>query len=706
MIKYTETKNAEDGLKYRLVFENVIATIATHFINLSLSKIDDGINRALETICRFAHMDRSYVFLFYDGCTKMSCTHEWCADGIEPQIRYLQDIMVARDFPWFLEEIKNNETIYIPCVADMPQEAKAEREEFERENIQSLIDVPMISGDSLLGFVGFETVVEEMTWNEDFIALLKTVGAIFLNALERKWAEEALIDSESRYRTLVENANDYIYTTNPEGKFTFLNKQVETLLGISREDWYGKPFFSILHPDDLDVVLEARTKILDGKPQHLIVRIVNRKKEIKYLSINSVPLFEKSQITGTMGFARDITGCKKAEETLRKSEQKYRRLFEQSAAIILIIGTDLCVKDVNKALLKELGYSKDEIIGRNTLDFIIPEQKNNISERFGKSIKDGFSEEAEVDVYAKDGSIHTILFPASVPVFLHEGELVTGILITGIDITKRKHALEKAKKQEEQLIQASKMVSLGTLVSGVAHEINNPNHFIFLNSKIFSRIWDDIASALEKYADKHEDFTLAGMPFSEARKKLPALLSGISDGSNRIQKIVKSLKDFARHDRGMLDQNVDINSIVESSVVIVSNLTKKSTNKFFVEYGKNLPAITGNVQQIGQVIINLITNACQALREREEAIAVTTQYEPDSDEVIVKVCDEGIGISPENMKHIMDPFFTTKRDFEGTGLGLSISYNIIRNHNGELSIRSKPGKGTTATVRLPVLMEK
>ena len=291
-----------------------------------------------------------------------------------------------------------------------------------------------------------------------------------------------------------------------------------------------------------------------------------------------------------------------------------------------------------------------------------------------------------------------------------------------VDITERKRAEELARLQQQQLMQADKMATLGILSSGVAHEINNPNNFILLNAKIFSRVWSDVTPILEEYCENHGDFALAGMPYTRAHERIGQLVSGMFEGAQRIQKIVQGLKDFARPDAGDSNQLVDINSVMEAAILITGNLIKKSTDRFSCDYGSNLPKIRGNTQQLEQVVINLVTNACHALlsgrrvRGRTDGrshtairrvapspcrLLISTSYDRDSDSVIVKVCDEGAGISPEQLKHIMDPFFTTKRASGGTGLGLSISYNIVKAHGGDLNFSSELGKGTTVLLTLP-----
>ncbi|MGA9119847.1 MAG: ATP-binding protein [Bacteroidota bacterium] len=271
------------------------------------------------------------------------------------------------------------------------------------------------------------------------------------------------------------------------------------------------------------------------------------------------------------------------------------------------------------------------------------------------------------------------------------------------DITERKRIEAEETVRTRQLIHADKMASLGILVSGIAHEINNPNNFILLNSRLFSRIWSDIVPILDEYQNTNGDFSIAGMSYRSSREKLTQSLEGILKGSERIQNITRSLTDYAKHDGAGLDEPVDVNRVVAMAIVITDNLIKQSTDDFHVDYGGDLPVLKGNAQQLEQVIINLITNACQSLRSRTNEVRVKTYFNKEQNEVRIAVVDRGSGIKKADMKHIMDPFFTTKRDDGGTGLGLSVSFNIVKRHGGRLVLTSEPERGTIAKVYLPVV---
>lgn len=271
------------------------------------------------------------------------------------------------------------------------------------------------------------------------------------------------------------------------------------------------------------------------------------------------------------------------------------------------------------------------------------------------------------------------------------------------DITYLKRAEAAAVIRNRQLKQADKMASLGILVSGIAHEINNPNNFILLNVQLFSKIWKDITPILDEYYNENGDFAVAGMLYSLSKDKIAQSIDGILKGSERIQNITKSLTEYSRADSGKLNEEVDINKVVEMSILITSNLINKSTNNFQVEYGKDLPLIKGNAQQLEQVVINLITNACQSLRDPSEGIKLLTYYNAERKKIRVRIEDQGIGIKEEDLKYIMDPFFTTKRNMGGTGLGLSVSDSIVKSHGGSLLLKSEPGRGTMARISFPII---
>ena len=390
-----------------------------------------------------------------------------------------------------------------------------------------------------------------------------------------------------------------------------------------------------------------------------------------------------------------------AEADLRSSEEKYRAILHGMADIYYEVDLEGNLTFFNEPLCKMLGYSRDELRGMNNRQFMTEETAKRVYETFNKVFLTGEpSKTYDWEAITKDGSKRYV--ELSISLIKDEDGRPAGFRGITHDITYRKQAEEQVRLHQEQLFQASKMVAMGTLVSGVAHEVNNPNNFIRLNTPTLSEAWESAMPILDEYYRENGDFILGGMNYSEMREKIPVLFSGILDGSERIKQIVEDLKNFVRKDISEMIQPVNINDVLRSAISLISNMIKKSTHHFSVEYGRDLPVLTGHSQRLEQVFINLIQNACQALPDSEKDIFVSTSWDEADNGIRIKIQDQGVGISPESLPQITDPFFSTKHDSGGVGLGLSISSRIVEAHGGRLTFISEVGEGTTAEVFLPV----
>ena len=400
-------------------------------------------------------------------------------------------------------------------------------------------------------------------------------------------------------------------------------------------------------------------------------------------------------------YKTEIINRTQAEKAMRQSEEKHRTILNSIEEGYYEVDTDGNLTFFNDSLCKILGYPKDELSGMNYRKFMGAETAKQVFETFNSVYRSGKATNAfDWESISKDGEKKYI--ETSVSSMLDSEGKPIGLRGVARDVTDRKKAEEQSQIQQQQLMHASKMVALGTLASGVAHEINNPNNFIMLNSPVLKDAWENALPILDEYYQENGDFVLGGMNYSEMRANIPALFSGITDGAKRIKHIVEDVKRYIRPDTVDLTQNVDINAVFVYAVSLVSNMIKKSTNHFEIDYGKNLPLLKGNFQRLAQVAINLIQNACQALPSTDRGIFISTAYDLGSSKILVRVKDEGAGIAAELLSQITDPFFTTKQKSGGVGLGLSISLSIIEEHGGSIQFASQPGVGTTAEVILPV----
>lgn len=264
---------------------------------------------------------------------------------------------------------------------------------------------------------------------------------------------------------------------------------------------------------------------------------------------------------------------------------------------------------------------------------------------------------------------------------------------------------EREKLLQKKLIHANKMTSLGTLASGITHEINNPVNYIQGNSQMLIDIWSDVEKAISKLSGVAESLTFGGLSLSEITDMIPKMLKGNFEGCLRISNIISGLKDYTRSGDSDNFEEFDINKRIEFSTAILGSEIKKYTNNFNLDLGKDLPAVRGNRGKIEQVMINIIQNALFSLNRRSDGIFISSGFEKNSNELKIVIRDEGSGIDKKILNRITEPFFTTRKDEGGTGLGLYISYSIIKNHQGNLNINSEPGKGTEITITLPVYVK-
>jgi signal transduction histidine kinase len=279
----------------------------------------------------------------------------------------------------------------------------------------------------------------------------------------------------------------------------------------------------------------------------------------------------------------------------------------------------------------------------------------------------------------------------ALPIYNREHE-VDGIMEFYRDVT-----LEMT--YEQQLQQADKLASLGQLVSGIGHEINNPNQFIRGNIKILKQSLEDLMPIIDEYCATHGDFKIAKLNYDFWRKNIMMLVDDMDHGSQRIKGIVEGLRTFARKDEGLLVDTIDINTLIEASTRLVHNEVHKRAD-IRLDLAEGLPVFTGNAQKIEQILVNLIVNAGQAMRDDVRGL-ITVRTRAEDADVVFEIEDNGVGMTDKTLKQIFDPFFTTKRAKGGTGLGLAIAYRIIEEHGGSITVKSKQGVGTAFTVRIP-----
>ena len=271
------------------------------------------------------------------------------------------------------------------------------------------------------------------------------------------------------------------------------------------------------------------------------------------------------------------------------------------------------------------------------------------------------------------------------------------------DVTEEKRILQESNTRLQQVIQAHKLASLGEIVAGVVHEINNPNSFIAYNIPLLEEIWKLCEPVVADYAAANPGWGRRDVSYEELRNDMAEIINAFRIGSDRINRVVSNLKDFSRIEEGAQAKPVSMNDVIEKTLMIVSGQIRRSVSKLDLDLGGDLPQVQGHFQKLEQVMANILVNAHQAIPDKEKGwIRVSTRYIQRLGSVIVTIEDNGGGMTRPVIDRLFEPFFTTRRDTGGTGLGLSVSYGLIQEHQGVIGALSRPGIGSRFTVFLPV----
>ena len=265
---------------------------------------------------------------------------------------------------------------------------------------------------------------------------------------------------------------------------------------------------------------------------------------------------------------------------------------------------------------------------------------------------------------------------------------------------------EALKESQQQLHQAQKMETLGTLVAGVAHEINNPINLIMYNLPLIEKIWSDLLPVLMKRKEKVPLQKYGGFTYDFLKDNLPQLVADMDMAANRIAKIVSDLKNFSKQSNVAQKSMVQVNLAVQNAMRLAQTTLRKSGVRIQLDLDENLPLIAGNLQSIEQIIINIIINAIQAIDHSGGIIRVNTGFQGKDARIYLQIADNGGGISPAIADKLFLPFVTDKQAQGGTGLGLSVTFGLVQAHGGDISFETREGKGTTFTVSLPTLLKR
>ncbi|MGD8990335.1 MAG: ATP-binding protein [Desulfobacterales bacterium] len=269
--------------------------------------------------------------------------------------------------------------------------------------------------------------------------------------------------------------------------------------------------------------------------------------------------------------------------------------------------------------------------------------------------------------------------------------------------SQHRHARKALRESQQQLQQAQKMETLGTLVAGVAHEINNPINLIMYNLPLIQKIWSDFLPFLIERKKDHPDQKFGGFTYDFLEDNLPQLVADMDMAANRVAKIVSDLKNFSKQSNIAEKTDLQVNTAVKNALRLAQPTLRNSGVKIELKLDEDLPEMKGNLQSIEQIILNICINAIQAINHENGIIRIGTKFEIKNGRILITISDNGSGISPRIVDTLFLPFVTDKQAQGGTGLGLSVTYGLVQAHGGDITFDTRQGKGTTFTIALPTV---
>ena len=564
--------------------------------------------------------------------------------------------------------------------------------------------------------------------------VVKLFGA-GIDITDRKQAELELQQSQRHLCTVVDNAPVVLSCIDRHGIFTVSEGKALEPLGFKPGEVVGLSVYELYK--DYPQIIDNINLVLAGEERTWPAELNGCIYESR-----ATPIFdERGEVAGLIIVSVDITERAQVEEALRQSEAKLRLILENMPVMLSAVDADRNIIVWNRESEQVLGYSTAELVGnQQAIQLLIPDV-NYRKKIFKKVVELGHNfRDLEVEIQAADGSVKTIAWSNVSADFSVPGWDFWGI---GVDVTERT-AAELALRESEaqlreqaaqleiafhalahtqaQLVQSEKMSSLGQLVAGIAHEINNPVSFIYGNISYAKDYTNDLLRILELYRSAYPEPTaeilaeLEEIELEFIQEDLSQLLDSMAVGAHRIQEIVKSLRTFSRLDEAAF-KAVNLHEGIDSTLMIIAHRLKPEGDKpgisLIKEYG-NLPQVECNSGQLNQVFMNLLINAIDAVEEKNKnfqsagdssaipTIKIRTEV-VEGHRVKIAIADSGTGIPESVQQRLFDPFFTTKPVGKGTGLGLAISYEIVvKKHLGKLLCNSELGIGTEFAIEIPL----
>ena len=695
----SERKLAEEELKHRLEFQENVVRISARFA--SALDVDEAISDSLDEIGKVSKADRAYVFLFDKGSETASNTHEWCAEGIEPQQQNLQQLPL-NSMPWWMDKLYKNEIIEIADVASLPPEAEAEKALLESQNIRSLLVLGIKIAGTLTGFIGFDFVNQPMKWTDSNLATLKVTAEVIGHALERATFRQALMLERDLLQALMDNIPDTIYFKDTKSRFTRINKAQAEVLGLpSTEAAIGKTDFDFFNNEHAQIAYDDEQRLFkSGKPVIGKQEYFKTGGTWKWMSATKVPIRdENGNITGLVGVSHDMTEQKNIEHKLRVRESFLSHLNEITSTSLKAFTTpdlyQLLADHMHKLLSSDISFiTMWDAANRR----ITPVVGSGISQASLQSFHVEPGEktmtesvlDAEKVLVAEDVFNSPYVSPGIAEQFPSKSLLGLPLIAYGqkfgaVLIGFSKHHQFTEEEIEFGTLAANQIALIVARTKMLEQLVENEKELRKTNAekdKLFSVIAHDLRSPFTSFLGLTDLMADEGAEVGYDEMREFALL--IQQSARGLYQLLENLLEWSKMQGGYSEfkpQELNLYQIVNASI----NLLMAAANKKEILLSNHIPqdiSVYADHKMLRSLTGNLISNAVKFTKRGGE-ISVHASLKPDS-RVEVEVRDSGIGMSQDTIDKLFRIDVKVAR--EGTegetssGLGLILCKEFVEMH--------------------------
>lgn len=672
----------QEQLNKQLEFQNLLMDISSEYINIPIEKVSQSVNKSLKEMSEFVHADRAYIFRYDFAEKTCSNVYEYCNEGITPQIDNLQDIPLEMMGDW-VEINKKGGSIYYPDVDELPESEI--KEILQAQDIKSLFVIPAMMQNECLGFVGFDFVKDYHNLSDTEKNLLTIFTQVLVNVRERLVLERNLSRTVEMLKKLLANLQSGILMEDEKRQIIFTNDLFCNMFNIpvSADDMIGLDCTNSAEESKTlfkneEYFVQRINKILEEKK--IVTNELLEMQNGRFLERDYIPIFINDRYQGHLWKYNDISERKRAEDHLRRQEEKYRNIIANMNLGLIEVDNNQMIQYANQSFCDVSGFEADELIGKNPSQlFLYGENNMKFLEEQIELRKKGVSSVYQLPVKNKRGEIRWWAISGA-PNYDDQGNLLGSVGIH-LDITDQKKLEEELKLQRAKALEASKAKEV--FLANMSHEIRTP-----LNAIIgFLR-----------------ELKRAGVSGSQQE-----FLDYSYNASQHLLSIINNILDISKIESGEMlleNKNFSLKESIENVITILKPKAREKGLMLTTSFSDKLyPVFKGDPSKIEQVLYNILGNALKFTNQGKIAVdCKVLQDLPHQQTFSIVITDTGIGMSEEYVRSIFKKFnqedSSISRKYGGTGLGMSITKELIHLMKGEIDVKSEKNVGTSITIQL------